>query len=141
LHAVIDVERVMVAKELMKAVVARGKDGAFGLVVRLSKLLGGANQIVVSEKQIVESALGFGKQRAARFELGILAQNSRPRPGMETHLPGIGFVDAREDPQEGGLPSSVGADEADALAGLKFETDAAKERIGVEGAGKIGTAE
>jgi hypothetical protein len=60
---------------------------------------------------------------------------------METHLAGIGFIDAREDAQERGLPRSVGADEAYALARLKFEADAAEERVGVECAGKIGAAE
>jgi hypothetical protein len=71
----------------------------------------------------------------------LASQDRGSRAGVEADLAGVRLVEAGKDSQERRLARAIGADEADALAGLQLETDFAKERVGVKGAGKVGAAE
>jgi len=59
------------------------------------------------------------------------------RAGAESDIAGIGLLLAGEHGEEGGLPCSVGANEADARAVVHGEGDVLKERFGAEAFGNV----
>src|SRR5437762_13068593 len=116
----------------MEAVIAVGELFTLGLIVGLGERLGGSHHIVVSREQFFESAASFGEQRSARFENGLLAQQSDSGAGVLTDVADVGLVEAGEDTQQRRLAHAVRADQADALAGAELETDIFEERSFVE---------
>ena len=118
LDAVIDVVGVVVMQQFVEAVVARGQGGMLGGIGGVCELFRRVDQVVMRGDQLVETALGFREQRASRVKIGILAQDRGSRAGMKAHVARIWLIEAGKNAQESRLARAVGADQADALAGL-----------------------
>ena len=75
-------------------------------------------------EQLVEGRSGLVEQGAARRRTRAAVQAGGARPGVQADLAGVGLVEAGEDAQQRRLADAVGADQADALAGVQLEADA-----------------
>ena len=122
-------------QQFVEAVVAGGQAFALRFVRRLGQRLGGVDHVVVGGEQLVERAFGLGEQGSAGGEVRLLAQQGHARAGVEAHVAVVGLVEAGQDAHQRGLADAVGADEADALAGVQLEADVLEQRPCVEAAG------
>ena len=61
--------------------------------------------------------------------------------GVQADLAGVGLVEAGEDAQQRRLADAVGADQADALAGVQLEAEVLEQRVGVEAAAEVRATE
>ena len=139
--AVVDVEGVVVAEQFVEAIVARCQAFALRFIGRFGQRLGGADHVVVGGEQFVERGLGLGEQGAAGGEVRLLAQQGHARAGVQADVAVVGLVEAGQQAQQRGLAGAVGADQADALAGVQLEADVLEQRPLVEAARQAGTAQ
>src|SRR5262245_26239015 len=137
----IDVVGVVVAQQLVEAVVASGEAFVFGLVGGAGQRLGGADHVVVGGEQFIEGGTRLGEESAVRLEQRLLAQQTDAGAGMQADLAVVRAVESGQDAQQRRLAGAVGTDEADTLAGLKLETDILEERPLVEAAREAGTTQ
>ena len=87
------------------------------------------------------AVLASVEEGAAGGEVGLLAQQGDAGAGVEAHVAVVGPVEAGEQAQQRGLADAVGADEADALAGVQLEADVLEQRPFVEAARQAGATQ
>ena len=63
------------------------------------------------------------------------------RAGVEAEVAVVGLVEAGQQAEQRGLAGAVGADEADALAGVQLEADVLEQRPFVEAARQAGATQ
>src|SRR5260370_1103314 len=107
-----------------------------GLAARKS-----SSQRVVSMSRSWRGSSRSMQTGAAGRERGRWPKQADAGAGMEAHLALVGPVEVGEQTQQSGLAGAVGADQADALAGMDLEADVLEQRSLVETAGEAETAQ
>ena len=128
-------------QQFVEAVVAGGQSFALRFIRRLGQRLGRADHVVVGGEQFVEGGFRLGEESTAGSEVRLLAQQGDARAGVEAHLAVVGLVEAGQQAHQRGLADAVGADQADALAGVQLEADVLEQRPRVEAARQAGAAQ
>ena len=84
-------------------------------------------QLALDLPDLGEAGQGLAQHRAAGLAGRLLGQVADRRLARPAHPPGVGRIQAHEDPAERGLADAVRADEADALAPAELPRDVAEE--------------
>jgi hypothetical protein len=141
LDTVIDVVGIVIAEQLVEPIVAACQGLALSFLLGAGECLGGPHHVVVRCNQVIEGQLRFLEQRLAWGELRLLAEQGDASAGMEANLSIIRPVEAGEKAQERCLAHAVGANQANALAGVKLEPKILEEGAFVKAAGETRAAQ
>ena len=115
---------------VLEVVVAIGQAFVLQRVVAMAQLLGDGNQFLLHGHEPREGALGLVEEGAAGLPLRLLLQVADVERGMADDQAAVGLFLAGQDPHQRGLAGAVGPDEADPLAGAKFERHPIEDRLG-----------
>jgi hypothetical protein len=123
LDPVVEVISIVMAKQLIQAIIAGGQGFVFGLIRSACQGLCGVHQIFVRRYQFIEGTAGLFEERPAGLKSRLLPKQSDTSPGVQAHFAVVGPVLIGQQTQQRGFADAVGPDQPDPVAHVQLETD------------------